>query len=199
VAQVQTGNLVSQTSEAITTVSTLDPVKANFTVTEQEYLAFTRHQSGVNGVPLELTLADGTVYPLKGKFSFADREINQNTGAIRLTGLFPNPGNTLRPGQYARVRAAVTIRAAALLIPQGAVTELQGSYQVAVVDSSNKVRLATVRPGERVGSLWIIDEGLKPGERVITEGVQKVAPGMTVIPKQVPAELANPTTDGGGN
>jgi RND family efflux transporter MFP subunit len=189
VAQVQTGNLVSPASEAVTTVSTLDPVKANFTVSEQEYLAITRHQAEVSGVPLELILADGTVYSRKGKFSFADREVARNTGSIRLTGVFPNPGNTLRPGQYAKVRAAVATRAGALLVPQRAVTELQGTYQVAVVDESNRVRLAAVRPGDRVGSLWIIDEGLKPGERVITEGVQKVGPGMPVRPKPDAAAL----------
>lgn len=188
VARVQTGNLVSPASDAVTTVSTLDPVKANFTVSEQEYLAFTRHQAEVNGAPLELILADGTVYPHKGKFSFADRQVNQNTGAIQLTALFPNPGNVLRPGQYAKVRAAVATRRGALLIPQRAVTELQGSYQVAVVDSDNKVRIATVHPGERVGSLWIIDDGLKPGEHVIAEGVQKVGPGAPVNPRLVAAE-----------
>jgi RND family efflux transporter MFP subunit len=182
-AQVQTGNLVGPSSEAITTVSTLDPIKAVFTVSEQEYLAFARRDAAVHDAPLELILADGTAYERKGKFSFADREVNQNTGAIRLTGLFPNPGNMLRPGQYAKVRAAVASRHGALLIPQRAVTELQGSYQVAVVDPGNKVRIATVEPGDRLNSLWVIDKGLKPGERVIVEGVQKVGPGVPVTPK----------------
>jgi RND family efflux transporter MFP subunit len=195
VAEVQTGNLVSPASEAVTTVSTLDPVKVNFTVSEQEYLAFSRRQTEVNEAPLELTLADGTVYPRKGKFVFADRQVNQSTGAIRLTGLFSNPGNTLRPGQYAKVRASVATRRGALLIPQRAVTELQGSYQVAVVDANNTVRIANVKPGDRIGALWIIDEGLKPGDRVVAEGVQKVAPGITVTAKLLPEG----THETGGN
>src|SRR6202044_3462721 len=145
-AQVQVGNLVSPSSGVITTVSTLDPIRANFTVGEQEYLSLTR--TGVNDLAklqLELILADGTTYPQKGKFSFADRQVDQSTGAIQLTGLFPNPGNRLRPGQYGKVRAAVGTSESALLIPQRAVTELQGGYQVAVVDSANKVGIRTVK------------------------------------------------------
>lgn len=184
-AQVQTGNLVSPSGDAVTTVSTVDPIKAVFTVSEQEYLAFSRHQAEVEDVPLELILADGSVYSRNGQFSFADRQVNQNTGAIRLTGLFPNHGNVLRPGQYAKVRAAVQVQHDALLIPQRAVTELQGTYQVAVVDPGNKIRIATVRPGERLDSLWVIEAGLKQGERVVVEGVQKVGPGMPVNPKLV--------------
>jgi membrane fusion protein, multidrug efflux system len=127
-------------------------------------------------------LADGTVYARTGKYSFADREVNPSTGAIQLTGLFPNPGNTLRPGQYGRVRAAIGTAAGALLVPQRAVNELQGSYQVAVVDHDNKVHIQTVRVGDRVGSSWMIREGLKPGERVVAEGIQKIRPGMQVNP-----------------
>jgi len=132
---------------------------------------------------LELILADGSTYPHKGKFFFADRQVNQGTGAIQLTGLFPNPGNRLRPGQYGRVRAAVGTSAGALLIPQRAVTELQGGYQVAVVDSANKVGIRTVKLGDRAGSMWIVAEGLKAGERVVAEGVQKARSGMQVNPK----------------
>lgn len=183
VAQVQVGNLVSPSSNAVTTVSTLDPIKVNFTVSEQEYLNFIRRDTPINRLQLELILGDGTVYRYKGKFAFADREVNQNTGAIRLTGLFPNPGNTLRPGQYGRVRAAIGTITGALLVPQRAVTELQGSYQVAVVDSANKVNIQAVQAGDRVGSMWVISDGLKPGQRVITAGVQKVLPGMPVNPK----------------
>ncbi|HLJ13953.1 MAG TPA: efflux RND transporter periplasmic adaptor subunit [Bryobacteraceae bacterium] len=183
-AQVQVGNLVGPTSGTITTVSTLEPIKANFTVSEQEYLDFTRRASNeLTRLQLELILADGSVYPHKGKFLFADRQVNQDTGAILLIGLFPNPGNVLRPGQYAKVRAATAVKQGALLVPQRAVTELQGSYQVAVVDSDNKVNVKTVKVGDRVGSLWIVDEGLKPGDRVIAEGVQKVRSGMVVTPK----------------
>jgi membrane fusion protein (multidrug efflux system) len=114
---------------------------------------------------------------------FADRQVNQSTGAILLIGVFPNPGNILRPGQYAKVRAATAIRKGALLVPQRAVTELQGSYQVAVVDSGNKVNVESVKIGDRIGSMWIVNEGLKPGERVVAEGVQKVSSGMVVKPK----------------
>jgi membrane fusion protein (multidrug efflux system) len=132
---------------------------------------------------LELILADGSTYSHKGKFFFADRQVNQSTGAIQLTGLFPNPGNLLRPGQYARVRAAIGTSVGALLIPQRAVTEVQGSYQVAVVDSENKVSIRAVTPGDRVGTMWIVTEGLRAGERVVAEGLQKARPGMPVNPK----------------
>lgn len=183
-AQVQVGNLVSPTSGTITTVSTLEPIKANFTVSEQEYLDFSGHASNdMTRLKLELILANGAAYPHQGKFMFADREVNQNTGAILLIGIFPNPGNTLRPGQYAKVRAATAIKRGALLVPQRAVTELQGSYQVAVVDGENKVSIETVKVGDRIGSMWIVEDGLKPGDRVIAEGVQKVRPGMVVNPK----------------
>ena len=183
-AQVQVGNLVSPTSGTITTVSTLEPIKANFTVGEQEYLDFTRRASNeMSRLQLELILADGSAYPHKGKFMFADRQVNQSTGAILLIGVFPNPGNILRPGQYAKVRAATAIRQGTLLVPQRAVTELQGSYQVAVVDSQNKVSVESVKVGDRIGSMWIVNEGLKPGERVVADGVQKVRTGMVVNPK----------------
>jgi RND family efflux transporter MFP subunit len=183
-AQVQVGNLVGPNSGVITTVSTLDPIKANFTVGEQEYLSLTR--GGVNdlaNLQLELVLADGSTYPQKGKFFFADRQVNQSTGAIQLTGLFSNPGNRLRPGQYGKVRAAVGTSAGALLIPQRAVTELQGAYQVAVLDGKNTVSIAQVKVGEQIGTMWVISDGLKPGQRVIAEGVQNVRPGMQVSPK----------------
>jgi len=183
-AQVQVGNLVSPASGTITTVSTLDPIKGNFTVGEQEYLSLTRGGTNdLNRLQLDLILADGSTYPHKGKFSFADRQVDPNTGAIQLTGLFPNPGNRLRPGQYGKVRAATGTNAGALLIPQRAVIELQGAFQVAVVDSANKVAIQAVKLGDPVGTMRIITDGLKPGERVVAEGVQKVRPGMQVNPK----------------
>src|SRR4029077_20865258 len=126
------------------------------------------------GLVLELILADGTIYPQRGAFYFADREVSQGTGSIRVTGLIPNRENLLRPGQYGRVRASLRTKDGALLIPQRAVTELQGSYQVAVVDAQNKISIRNVKTSDRVGNDWIIDEGLKPGERVVAEGVQKV-------------------------
>jgi RND family efflux transporter MFP subunit len=189
-AQIQVGNLVSPSGTPVTTVSTLDPIKADFTVSEQEYLALTRRDTPIQKLRLELILSDGSVASQKGKFFFADREVNQSTGSIQLTGLFPNPGNVLRPGQYAKVRAVVGIHSGALLVPQRAVTELQGTYQVAVVGDGDKISLRTVKVGDRLDSLWIVNEGLEPGERVVAEGVQKVAPGMQVKPKTSPAASA---------
>lgn len=183
-AASQIGTLVGPASAAVTTVSTLDPIRANFTVSEQEYLSFSR-QTGieVSKLPLDLILSDGSTYGKKGRFFFADREVNQATGSIQLTALFPNPGNILRPGQYAKVRAVIGTKQGALLVPQRSVTELQGSYQVALVNADNKVSITNVKPGERVGTQWVIDEGLKPGDRVVAEGVQKVGPGATVVPQ----------------
>ena len=190
IAQQQVGALVSPSSGTITTVSTVDPIKVYFTASEQEYLEFnrrfpsaTKRQAEEVRLKFELILADGSIFSQPGKFSFADRQVNQATGAIRLAALFPNPGNILRPGQYARVRTATRVQTGALLVPQRAVSELQGSYQVAVVDSANKVSIRNVKVGDRVGTMWIINEGLKPGERVVAEGVQKVHPDSQVNPK----------------
>ncbi len=201
IATAQVGDLVGPNSGTLTTVSTLDPIKVYFTASEQAYLNFVRRNptaaerlAATKRLELELVLADGTTYPHKGTFFVADREVNAQTGAIRLSGLFPNPGNVLRPGQYGRVHAVTSQRAGALLVPQRAVTELQGRYQVAVVDSENKITFRTVKVGERVGTLWVIEEGLHPGERVVVEGVQKVRPGMAVHPTPFVAE---PTKTGG--
>jgi RND family efflux transporter MFP subunit len=189
-AQQQVGALVSSSSGTVTTVSTLDPIKVYFTVSEQEYLDFNRRfpsevsrQAETGRLKFDLILADGITFPQPGKFSFADRQVNQNTGAIRLAVLFPNPGNILRPGQYARVRTSTRTQSGAILVPQRAVSELQGSYQVAVVGPENKVSIRNVKVGDRVGTLWIVTEGLKPGERVVAEGVQKVRPDSQVNPK----------------
>jgi RND family efflux transporter MFP subunit len=189
-AQLQVGALVSPNSGVVTSVSTVDPIKVYFTVSESEYLDWNKRfpteatlEAANKTLRLQLILADGSTYPRDGTFYFADRQVNVGTGAIRLAGLFPNPGNILRPGGYGRIRTAVRVQKDALLVPQRAVTELQGSYQVAVVDSENKVSIRTVKVGERVGSFWIIADGLKPGERVVAEGVQKVRPGAIVNPK----------------
>ena len=190
IAQAQVGNLISTQSAPLTTVSTVDPVKVYFTLSEQQYLNFTRRNlidagrgGSVAQIELELLLADGTTYPQKGSFYFADRQVDQKTGAIRLAGVFPNPGNVLRPGQYGRVRAVTSTKTGALLAPQRAVIELQGSYQVAVVGADNRVEIRTVKVGDRAGSMWIIEDGLKAGESVVAEGTQKVKPGTTVNPK----------------
>src|SRR5579871_369532 len=186
-AQIQIGNLVSPMSNAVTTVSTLDPIKVTFAVSEQEYLRLSKQRKPTDPVPpLELILADGTVYPQRGKYTFAGRQVNQSTGAIEANGLFSNPGNILRPGQYGKVRVAVETLHGALLVPQQAVSELQGSYQVAAVDGNDAVSIKPIHVGDQVGSSWVVHDGLHPGERVIVDGVQKVGPGMHVKPKLAP-------------
>jgi RND family efflux transporter MFP subunit len=197
IAQLQVGALVNTSSAPVTTVSTVDPIKVYFTVSESEYLDFNRRfptesgrQAEFKRTPLELVLADGTTYEHQGTVDYADRAVNQGTGAILIAGLFPNPGNILRPGGYGKVRAATKTESGALVIPQRAVTELQGSYQVAVVDSENKVSIRTVMPGDRTGSDWIIVKGLKAGERVVAEGAQKVRPGSQVNPKPYVVQTA---------
>ena len=194
-AQLQVGALVNPSSGPVTSVSTVDPIKAYFTVSEREYLDWnkrfpteTSRLAADKSLRLQLILADGSTYPRDGTFYFADRQVNQATGAIRIAALFPNPGNILRPGGYGRVRTAVRVQKDALLVPQRAVSELQGSYQVAVLDGENKVSIRTVQVGDRVGTEWIVAEGLNQGERVVVEGVQKVRPGMQVNPKPFAAE-----------
>jgi membrane fusion protein (multidrug efflux system) len=194
IAQVQIGNLVGPNS-ILTSVSQVDPIKAYFTVSEQEFTDFHRKfpteatvEEQRRRIPLRLILANGSVYEQAGRISFADREVNPATGAIRIAGLFPNPNNLLRPGGYGRIRASVWSREGALLVPQRAVIELQGSYQIAVVGDDNKVSIRPVMVGERVGKLWIVNEGVKPGERVVVEGLQKVREGATV--KALPANSA---------
>jgi RND family efflux transporter MFP subunit len=181
-ATVQVGNLVSPGGNTITTVSTLEPIKANFTVSEQEYLNLARTDA-LHHQQLKLTLADGTVHSQPGRFSFADRQVDPSTGAIQMTALFPNPGNILRPGQYAKVRAVVGENRGALLVPQAAVTELQGGYEVAVIGQNDRADIRAVKTGERAGTMWVIQDGLKPGDRVVVEGQQKLRPGMQVQPK----------------
>ena len=183
IAQAQVGNLVSSASAPLTTVSTVDPIKVFFTLSEQEYLSYAKQSEVLSQLQLELVLADGTTYPEKGTFYFADRQVDPKTGAIRVAGLFPNAGNVLRPGQYGRVRAVTATKENALLVPQRAVTELQGTYQVAVVDHDNKVSVRAVKVGDRSGSDWVVDEGLKAGEVIVAEGTLKVRPGMVVDPK----------------
>jgi membrane fusion protein (multidrug efflux system) len=194
-AQLQVGALVNPSTGPVTSVSDVDPIKVYFTVSESEYLEWNKRfptessrEAAGKQLRLQLILANGSTYPRDGTFYFADRQVNQSTGAIRIAGLFPNPGNILRPGGYGRVRTAVRVQKDALLVPQRAVSELQGAYQIAVLDGENKVSIRTVQVGDRIGSEWIISEGLKPGERVVAEGVQKVRPGMKVNPKPYAAE-----------
>jgi RND family efflux transporter MFP subunit len=190
IAQVQIGNLVSPTA-VLTSVSQVNPIKAYFPISEQEYMHFAERINSHNqqevpsdAPPFDLILADGSVYPHKGTLLLTDRQIDVTTGSIRVVCAFPNPKNILRPGQFGRVRAPGDVRPGALLVPQRAVTELQGSYQVAVVGSDNKVSIRPVKVGERVDALWILESGVKPGEFVIVEGLQKVRDGATVKVKQ---------------
>jgi RND family efflux transporter MFP subunit len=190
VARAQVGDLVSPNSGTLTTVSTLDPIRDYFTVSEQDYLQLNGQFSDPDRQrwKLQLILADGTTYRHEGVFYFAGRAVDQNTGSIQLAALFPNPGNVLRPGQYGKVRAVVRTAKGALLVPQAAVADLQGSYQVSVVGQDNKIAIRSVKVGERVGTKWIIQDGLKPGERVVAQGQQTLRPGTTVQPKPFVAQ-----------
>jgi len=189
-AQLQVGALVNLSSGPVTSVSTVDPIKVYFTVGEPQYLEWRKRfptessrLAADKDLRLQLILADGSTYQYEGSFYFADRQVNEGTGAIRIAGLFRNPNNILRPGGYGKVRAVIRLQQGALLVPQRAVSELQGGYQVAVVGADDKVSIRTVTVGDRVGTGWIIAEGLNPGERVVAEGVQKVRPGAHVNPK----------------
>jgi membrane fusion protein (multidrug efflux system) len=194
IAKAQIGDLVGPGSaEALTTVSTVDPIKVYVPVSEQEYLQVARARVEAGEVPVELILADGSRHPHAGRFAFADRQVDVQTGTVKVAALFPNPGNLLRPGQFARVRAQRSVKAGALLVPQRAVMELQGSYQVAVVGADQKVDIRPVKAGERVGALWVIDQGVQPGERVIVEGLQKVRPGMVVTAQPYAAPAPAPS------
>ena len=190
IAQVQIGNLVNPTT-ALTSVSQVNPIKAYFPISEQEYMHYAARINAHNqqavpsdAPPFDLILGDGTVYPQKGTLLLTNRQVDVTTGSIQLVCAFPNPNNILRPGQFGRVRAAGETRTGALLVPQRAVTELQGTYQVAVVQDGNKVALLPVKVGERVGTMWIIESGVHPGDLVVVEGLQKVRDGSTVRIKQ---------------
>jgi len=190
IAQVQIGNLVNPTT-VLTSVSQMDPIKVYFSISEQEYLHFaerinaqTQKEIPSGGPSFDLILADGSTYPHKGIGLLTNRQVDTTTGSIQLVCSFPNPHNILRPGQFGRLRAAAEVRHGALLVPQKAVSELQGAYQLAVVGSDNKVSIRPVTVGERVGEDWIIESGVKPGELVIVEGLQKVQGGSTVKIKQ---------------
>ncbi len=183
-AKAQIGNLVGPGSaEELTTISTIDPIKCYAALSEQEYmkaLEIKQSRSGQGKVPLELILSDGSTHPNKGEFAYADRQVDVRTGTIRVATLFPNPQHVLRPGQFSRIRAEMGIKKNALVIPQKAVSEIQGRYLVAVVGPGNKVAIRPVKVGPRFGQLWVIEEGLKSGEKVVAEGVQKVRDGMAV-------------------
>jgi RND family efflux transporter MFP subunit len=188
IAQTQIGNLVSNTT-VLTSVSQVNPIKAYFSISEQQYML--TQSAGKNGmakdswkgVKLKLALSDGSNYPHEGSFLLADRQVDANTGTIRVVGSFPNPSNLLRPGQFGRVIAEMGTQKSALLVPQRAVTELQGSFQLAVVGNDNKVSIRPVKVGPTIGKMLIIQDGVKPQERVVVEGLQKVKDGSVVTPK----------------
>lgn len=182
IAQAQVGNLVSPQT-VLATVSKVDPIRVSFPLSEQEYLKF-ENDPQMRSAELELVLSDGTVFPQKGRIVVAGRDVNVKTGTIMVVGLFPNPGNLLRPGQFAKVRAQTALRKSAILIPQRAVNELQGTYQVAVVGADGKAEVRSVKLGDRVGSNWIVDEGIAAGERVVVEGFSRAKNGTTVVAKE---------------
>jgi membrane fusion protein, multidrug efflux system len=196
IAKAQVGNLVGPGfTEELTTVSTVDPIKVNIPLTEQDYLRDMRN--GTNSkTTLQLILADGSIHPYKGKLVFVDRQVDVATGTIKVGALFPNPGNYLRPGQFARVRAETSIRKSVPLIPQRAVIEVQGNSEVAVVNAGNKIDMTPIKVGPRVGGLWVVEEGLKAGQIVVVEGTQKVRQGTLVTPRPYHAAPQNQTLQG---
>jgi len=188
IAQTQIGNLVSNTT-VLTSISQVNPIKAYFSISEQQYMLTQSVGKGGaakdawKGVKLKLALSDGSEYPYQGSFLLADRQVDANTGTIRVVGSFPNPNNLLRPGQFGRVIAEMGTQKSALLVPQRAVTELQGNFQLAVVSPENKVSIRPVKVGPTIGKMLIIQDGVKPQERVVVEGLQKVKEGTVVTPK----------------
>ena len=200
-ATTQVGNLVN-TQSVLTAVSQLNPIKAYFSISDSEYLALTQRArqnhtdllKDASVLPLTLTLSNGEVFPLKGHIAFIDRQMNAQTGAIRIAAAFPNPGNVLRPGQFGRIKADTEIRRNALLIPQVAVQEFQGLHQVYVAGSDGKAHLATVQLNTQVGTNWLVDSGVSAGALVITDNLQKLRDGAPVSPHQTPATAA-PTAE----
>jgi len=197
-AQAQIGDLVGPGGAVLTTVSTIDPMRVYFSISEQSYLAFCHQftnaaeRTAYRGeMQLQLILSDGSTYPLRGKWFFTSRQVDVNTGTLQVAGLFPNPDYILRPGQYAKVRAKIETRHGAILLPQRAVMELQGSYQVAIVDAQNKAHLKSVQVGEQVGNDWLIEKGLEPDDRVVAEGAQRVKEGTVVDPQLYKAPMTN--------
>jgi membrane fusion protein (multidrug efflux system) len=205
ITQVQVGDLVS-TSTLMTTVSQVDPIKARFNISEVEYLRSIQGNHWVEGGEspehnLELILADGSVYPRRGVVIVVNRQIDSRTGTIAMQGLFPNPGNSLRPGQYARVRTAIMTQRNALLVPQRAVNEVQGAYQVAVVGSDGKVDFRTIKIGEQVGTMWIVENGVSAGEKAIVSDLVRLKPGMLVnaVPASHSATASAASSSGGSS
>jgi len=180
VAKVAIGDLMTP-STIMTTISNVNPIYVDVSITEQDYMRFQREKPANTGNSnLELILGDGSLYPRRGRVLFLNREVDSRTGTIQVRGEFPNPGNVLRPGQYARIRAVTELRKAALLVPQRAISELQGVYQVGVVGTDNKVSIKVVKLGPLFGDMWVVESGLQLGEKVIVDGLQRVRTGITV-------------------
>jgi membrane fusion protein (multidrug efflux system) len=191
VAKVGIGDLMTPAT-VMTTISNVNPIYVDVSIAEQDYLRFQREKSASTGkTSLQLILGDGRPYPRQGRVLFLNREVDSRTGTIQVRGEFPNPGNVLRPGQYARIRAITELRKNAMLIPQQAVSELQGVYQVGVVGADNKVTIQTVKLGPLFGDMWVVESGLQPGENVIVDGLQRVRTGVTVAPKPFNDTQAN--------
>jgi membrane fusion protein (multidrug efflux system) len=197
--EVYPGTLVGKANTLLTHISQIATIHVRFTIPERDYLFYARRapQGRANpSLPFELVLADGSLHPEKGQLVFVDRNVDPATGTILLEAAFPNPGGIVRPGQYARVRAAVDLKQGAILVPQRAVSELQGIYNVAVVGGDDTVEMRMVKPAERIGTLWVVDSGLKAGERIVVEGLQKVRPGVKVKPAVVKIEEAGSAPPG---
>lgn len=197
VAQAQIGDLVSPSGLVLTTVSTVDPMRAYFNISEVSYLEFNNQFTNAaeraayrSQMPMQLILSDGSTYPQPGKWYFTGRQIDINTGTIQVAALFPNPDFVLRPGQYALIRAKIETRHGAILVPQRAVAQLQGSYQVTIIDDQNKARLRAVQVGRQIGNEWLINQGLAANDRVIIEGTQKVKEGTVVNPQPYKGAMA---------
>ncbi len=205
-ATTQVGNLVS-TQSVLTSVSQLNPIKAYFSISDSEYLALTKQAGsggsdllrGASKIPLTLTLSNGEVYPQKGYVVFVDRQLNAQTGAIRIAAAFPNPGNILRPGQFGRVKAATEVRRNAILVPQAAVNDFQGQEQVYTVAQNNTVHVNNVTLGPQFGNNWIVESGLSGGSLVITDNIQKLREGEPISPEMSEplAAVSQPTQSGG--
>jgi membrane fusion protein (multidrug efflux system) len=199
--KVQVGDLVGPSTGALTTVSTVDPIKAYFTVSDQRYTAYSQRYSDParraeheKELEFELILADGSHFPHKGVFFAGENQVDIRTGSVRIAAIFPNPGNILRAGQFARIRVRTDVKQGALLVPQRAVTELQGTYQVATIGADNKAHIQPVKTGRRIEQMWIVEEGLHAGDRVVVEGVQKAREGAAVSPKPwTPPPAPSPT------
>jgi membrane fusion protein (multidrug efflux system) len=199
-AKAQIGDLVGPASGPLTTVMQIQPIRAYFTVSQQLIIELQQRveaggkalRPSESGPELELTLASGYVYPIKGRARFANNQIDVNTGSVTVVGEFPNPQSFLAPGMFVRVRAMMGTEKGALLVPQRAVTQMQGRYLIAVVDADDKVKVRPVQAGQRIGQDWVVQGDLRAGDRIVAEGVQKVRDGVVVAP--VP--LKPPTTQG---